>query len=58
MWRRYQAFEREVEQVPGVSGVAWGSALPFDGLWYGQNFEIDGDPPRLPADRDMAGFES
>ena len=57
MWRRYQAFEREVEQVPGVSGVAWGSALPFDGLWYGQNFEIDGDPLRLPADRDMAGYQ-
>ena len=23
----------------------------------GQNFEIDGDPPRLPADRDSAGYQ-
>jgi len=57
MWRRYEAFRREVEQVPGVSAVAWGSALPFGGLWFGQNFEIVGDPPRLPADRDMSGYQ-
>ena len=57
MWRRYQALEREVQQVPGVRGVAWGSALPFDGLWYGQAFQIDGDPPRPPADRDGAGYQ-
>ena len=57
MWRRYEAFRREVEQVPGVRAVAWGSALPFGGQWYGQNFEIDGDPPRLPADRDSAGYQ-
>jgi putative ABC transport system permease protein len=57
MWRRYEAFRREVEQVPGVRAVAWGSALPLGGLWYGQAFEIDGDPPRLPADRDLAGYQ-
>jgi putative ABC transport system permease protein len=55
--RKYEAFEREVRQVPGVRDVAWGSALPFDGLWYGQNFEIEGDPPRLPADREIAGYQ-
>jgi putative ABC transport system permease protein len=57
MWRKYAAFQREVEQVPGVHAVAWGSALPFDGLWYGQNFQIDGDPPRPQADRDMSGYQ-
>jgi putative ABC transport system permease protein len=57
MRRKYEAYQREVEQVPGVRAVAWGSALPFDGLWYGQNFQIDGDPPRPPADRDLAGYQ-
>jgi putative ABC transport system permease protein len=57
MWRKYQAYAREVEQVPGVRAVAWGSTLPLDGRWYGQNFDIDGDPPRLPADRDNAGYQ-
>jgi putative ABC transport system permease protein len=57
MRRKYEAFEREVRQVAGVRDVAWGSALPFDGLWYGQNFEIEGDPPRLPADREIAGYQ-
>ena len=57
MWRTYEAFRREVEQVPGVRAVAWGSALPFDRQWYSQNFEIEGDPPRLPADRDSAGYQ-
>jgi putative ABC transport system permease protein len=57
MLRRYEAFRREVEQVPGVRAVAWGSALPLGGQWYGQAFEIDGDPPRLPADRDLAGYQ-
>jgi len=57
MWRTYEAHKREVEQVPGVRAVAWGSALPLDGRWYGQNFDIEGDPPRLPADRDNAGYQ-
>ena len=57
MWRTYEAFRREVEQVPGVRAVAWGSALPFGRQWYSQSFEIDGDPPRPPADRDSAGYQ-
>ena len=47
MSRKYEAYQREVEQVPGVRAVAWGTGLPFDGLWYTQAFQIDGDPPRL-----------
>ncbi|HET9385461.1 MAG TPA: ABC transporter permease [Gemmatimonadales bacterium] len=57
MWRKYQAYQREVEQVPGVRSVAWGGALPFGGMWYDQNFQIDGDQPRPPADRDGAGYQ-
>ena len=40
--------EREVRTVPGVGDVAWGTAMPFDGQFYGQAFEVDGDPPRPP----------
>jgi putative ABC transport system permease protein len=53
----YDTVEREVRTVPGVGNVAWGSALPLAGLWYGQAFQIEGDPPRLPADRDNAGYQ-
>jgi putative ABC transport system permease protein len=57
MLRNYDAYEREVAQLPGVRAVAWGSTLPFDGQWYGQAFQIDGAPPRPPADRDGAGYQ-
>ena len=57
MWRKYQAYQREVEQVPGVRSVAWGGALPFGGSRYEQSFQIDGDPPRPPADRDGTGYQ-
>ena len=56
-WRRFDAFKREVEQVPGVRAVAWGTNPPFDGSWYGQSFEIEGDPPRQQSDRDLAGYQ-
>ena len=35
---------------PACGDVAWGSALPLDGQFFGQAFEIDGDPPRPPAE--------
>jgi putative ABC transport system permease protein len=57
MRRKYESYQREVVQVPGVRSVAWASALPFDGLWYGQGFQIDGEPPRPQADRDLAGYQ-
>jgi putative ABC transport system permease protein len=55
--RRFDAFKREVEQVPGVRAVAWGTTMPLDGSWYGQGFQVEGDPPRQPADRDLAGYQ-
>jgi len=56
MRRNYQAYEREAASVPGVRAVAWGSAMPFAGQWYEQNFHIDGDPPRTQANRDLATY--
>jgi putative ABC transport system permease protein len=57
MFRKYEAYAREVERVPGVRAVGWGSALPLDGLFYGQAFQIEGDPPRPQADRDITGYQ-
>ena len=56
MRRNYEAFAAEVEKVPGIRSIAWGSSLPFDGVWYLQTFQIDGDPPRSPGERDNAGY--
>jgi len=55
--RFYAAIEREIRTVSGVRDVAWGSALPLDGQFFGQSFEIDGDPPRPPANRDGAAYQ-
>jgi putative ABC transport system permease protein len=49
--------ETAVRNAPGVGAVAWASALPLDGMFYGQTFEIDGDPPRRQADRDGTGYQ-
>jgi putative ABC transport system permease protein len=57
MRRFYDAVEREVRSVPGVQSAGWGSALPFAGMWYGQSFQIEGDPPRPQADRESAGYQ-
>jgi putative ABC transport system permease protein len=57
MRRFYNMVEREVRGVSGVRNVAWGSSLPLAGLWYIQSFQIEGDPPRSPADRDGAGYQ-
>src|SRR4029453_15570708 len=57
MRRKYEAYQREVVQVPGVRSVAWASALPFGGLWGGEGFQSGGEPPRPQADRDLAGYQ-
>jgi putative ABC transport system permease protein len=53
----YSNIERAVRNAPGVRDVAWGSALPFDGLYWIQAFDIDGNPPRPPTDRDATGYQ-
>jgi putative ABC transport system permease protein len=52
----YDVIERAVRSAPGVGDVAWGSALPLAGGVWGQSFQIDGDPPRPPTDRDGTGY--
>jgi putative ABC transport system permease protein len=53
----YERIEREVRRAPGVRDIAWGNALPFDCCAYGQSFQIDGDPPRPPTDRDGTNYQ-
>jgi putative ABC transport system permease protein len=53
----YANVENAVRSAPGVRDVAWGTALPFEGMFYGQSFEIDGDPPRPQADRNITGYQ-
>jgi putative ABC transport system permease protein len=55
--RYYEAVEREVRSVPSVRRMAWGSALPFGGQWYGQSFHIEGEPPEPEATRDGAAYQ-
>ena len=57
MQQFYAGIEREVRSAPGVRDVAWGSAMPLEGLFWEQAFEIDGDPPRPPTDRDGTGYQ-
>ena len=57
MRRFYAAIEREVRGAAGVRDVAWGSGLPFERVFFGQSFQIDGDPPRPPANRDGTGYQ-
>ena len=57
MRRYYDAVEREVRSIPGVRTTAWGGALPFGGMWYGMSFQIEGDEPRTPAERENAGYQ-
>jgi putative ABC transport system permease protein len=52
----YDAVEQEVRRIPGVRAVAWGSAMPLDGMWSGQAFAIVGDAPKPVASRDMASY--
>jgi len=53
----FERVESAVKQVPGVSSAAIGAALPLDGMWFGQIFTIDGDPPNLEANRTAAAYQ-
>ena len=43
--RFYRAAQREIDQEPGIGKVAWGGALPLDGVWSMQPFSVAGDTP-------------
>jgi putative ABC transport system permease protein len=55
--RFYRAIEEDVTKQPGVRRVAIGGSLPLDGAWFGQAFDIEGDPPKPPATRDSAVYQ-
>jgi putative ABC transport system permease protein len=53
----FSNIESAVRSAPGVRDLAWGSALPFEHVFFGQSFEIEGDPPRPAANRDGTGYQ-
>ena len=55
--RFHDAVERDVTALPGVRSAAWGSALPLDGRYYGQGFEIVGEATPLEANRPAAAYQ-
>jgi putative ABC transport system permease protein len=55
--RFYEEVEREVRTLPGVRSVAWGAAMPFDGLWFINAFAIVGDPLKPLGSRDVAHYQ-
>jgi putative ABC transport system permease protein len=56
MLRFHESVERELNAVPGVR-AAVGTSLPLDGSFFGQLFEIVGDPPAEPSQRPVATYE-
>jgi putative ABC transport system permease protein len=54
--RFFEAVEENVGALPRVARAAWGSALPLDGRYYGQPFEIVGSPPPS-GERPAAGYQ-
>ncbi len=56
--RFYDAIEREVRSLPGVSGVGWATTLPMGRSYEGQSFfEIVGDPPVEESQRPAADYQ-
>jgi putative ABC transport system permease protein len=53
--RFFEDVEREVEAVPGVRRVTFGSALPLDGWWIGYMTGRPGDA-RPEGQRDLAAY--
>jgi putative ABC transport system permease protein len=53
----FERVEGAVQQVPGVRSVGVGMALPLDGMWLGQLFTIEGDPPNPEANRRAAAYQ-
>ena len=56
MLRFYEDVEREIHALPGLR-AAVGTSLPLDGSFFGQPFEIVGDPPVEPSRRPIAYYE-
>ena len=55
--RFYEQVETAVQQVPGVRSVGVGMAPPLDGMWLGQIFSIEGDPPNRQPARTASAYQ-
>jgi putative ABC transport system permease protein len=53
----YENVESAVQQVPGVRSVGVGMAPPLDGMWLGQIFSIEGDPPNPRPARTASAYQ-
>jgi putative ABC transport system permease protein len=53
----FERVESAAKQLPGVSSASIGGALPLDGMWFGQIFTVDGDPPNPAANRTAAAYQ-
>ena len=53
----YEQVETAVQQVPGVRSVGVGMAPPLDGMWLGQIFSIEGDPPNPRPARTASAYQ-
>ena len=45
------------EAGAGCQQCGIGGALPLDGMWFGQIFTIEGDPPNPEANRTAAAYQ-
>lgn len=52
----YQRVQHDLNALPGVR-AAIGTSMPLDGSFFGQPFEIVGDPPVEPTQRPTASYE-
>jgi putative ABC transport system permease protein len=53
----YEQVETAVQQVPGVRSVGLGMAPPLDGMWLGQIFSVEGDPPNPRPARTASAYQ-
>ena len=53
----YEQVETAVQRVPGVRSVGVGMAPPLDGMWLGQIFSIEGDPPNPRPARTASAYQ-
>jgi putative ABC transport system permease protein len=56
MYQFHETVERELNALPGVR-AAVGTSMPLDGRFFGNLFEIVGDPPVEPSQRPVATYE-
>jgi putative ABC transport system permease protein len=53
----YEEVEAAVQRVPGVRSAGLGMAPPLDGVWLGQIFSVEGDPPNPQPARTASAYQ-